>query len=59
MLFFFISVGSYKLINHNNYIGEDYLLYNILGYFSSIVVTTFCYNVKKCKEMASKIIPYV
>jgi hypothetical protein len=56
---FLISIGLYELLNYNNYIKEDYLLYNILGYFSSIGISTFCYNVKKCKEMASKIIPYI
>jgi len=56
---FFIFIGLYELINHNNYIKEDYLLYNILGYSYSMIVPTLYYRVYKFREIINRIIPYI
>jgi hypothetical protein len=56
---FFISIELYELINHNNYIKEDYLLYNILGYSYSMIVPTLYYKIEKFREIINRIIPYV
>jgi len=56
---FFISMGLYELINHNNYIKGDYLLYNSLGYSYSMFVSTSYYKLGKFREIINKIFPYI
>ena len=59
---FLISIGLYELyelINNDNYIREDYLLYNSLGYSYSMIVPTLYYKVYKFREIINKILPYI
>jgi len=56
---FLISIGLYELLNRNNYIKEDYLLYNILGYSYSMIVPTLYYKIEKFREIINRIIPYI
>ena len=56
--FLFLLV-LYELINHNNYIREDYLLYNGLGYSYSMSVPTLYYKLDKFREIINKILPYI
>ena len=55
---FLCSLGLYELINHNNYM-KDYLLYNILGYFNSIITPTLYYRLDKFREIIKEIFPYI
>ena len=55
---FLFLLGLYELTNHNNYM-KDYLLYNSLGYFNSIITPTLYYGVDKFREIINKIFPYI
>jgi len=56
---FLFLLGLYELINHNNYIREDYLLYNSLGYSYSMIFPTLYYKLDKFREIINKILPYI
>jgi hypothetical protein len=56
---FLYLLGLYGLLDRNNYIKEDYLLYNILGYSYSIIIPTLYYKLDKFREIINRIIPYI